>query len=294
MQLIPALNLNNTARLVINTTDLVTNRRPVDSATTPAGSVPDATGCQCPLNTTVSGISSPKDVGDYDFEDEDFPTPMTDGGNSTNCSVLALGQPTGEPGLVLSAWIAFKFALGELEVVLIDAFDHPVVVVVFFSLLFTMAFVLIMAIVCHTKPVIILARKIQDDTSFAAEVSDEPVTDPGGRVSDEPVVDQDSPNPPDLAGSSIAPAHQDSQDDLGDTRANPDSVIFSRGGSPPSHSSHTSQSSRTPSDISLRLPVTPPASAGSASTPNSIPSSRETSPFPVTTTSTCGFMETSL
>ena len=269
----PALNLTNTARLVINTTDLVTSRHPSDTTITSVSPALGDTKCKCPLNTTSSDISSSRDVGDYDFEDEDFSTPMTDGGNSTNCSVLALGQPNGEPGLVLSAWIAFKFALGELEVVLIDAFDHPVVVVVFFSLLFTMSFVLIMAIVCHTKPVIILARKDQDDASSVAEASDEPVTDPGGPVSDEPVVDQDSPDSPDLGGA----------------RANPDSAIFSRGGSSPA-----SQSSRTPSDVSLRLPVTPAASAGSASAPNSTPSSRETSPFPITTISTRSFMETSL
>ena len=279
---------------MINTTDLVTNRPPLDSANTTAGPVLDGTGCKCPLNTTGSDINFSRDVGDYDFEDEDFSTPMTDGDNSTNCSVLALGQPTGEPGLVLSAWIAFKIALGELEVVLIDAFDHPVVVVVFFSLLFTMAFVLIMAIVCHTKPVIILARRIEDDTSSAAEVLDEPVADPGGGISDEPAVDPEGPNLPDPDGGSITPAHQDSQEDLNDTRANPDSAIFSRGGSQPPHSSHTSQRSRTPSDISLRLPGTPAASAGSTSAPNSSPSSRETSPFPITTISTRSFMETSL
>ena len=238
--LVSAVDISTAARVVFNAT--LNHSAPPPNGTTNSScdSVqrsPSLSECNCPSNSTGVIPDLDKDPGDFDFEDFDVNPTFSLGQNQTNCTTSPQPSLEDEPGWLLAFWGSFQETLGDLKVILLESFDHPAVVLVFFSLLFVLWLVLVVALICNCKsrPVVVIARKTQElsrpDPSGSSDNNSSPTQGnpldplgPNNRLNSLNSDDNDTPHPPDSSSeiSSIRSQARPSTPDSSSSQTNPE------------------------------------------------------------------------
>ena len=238
--LVSAIDISTAARVVFNATSnpsAPSSTGTTNSSCNPVQRPPSLSECNCPSNSTGVTPNLNRDPGDFDFEDFDVNPTFSFGQNQTNCTTLPQPSLEDEPGWLLAFWGSFRATLGDLKVILLESFDHPAVVLVFFSLLFVLWLVLVVALICNCKsrPVVVIARKTQElsrpDPSGSSDNTSSPTQgnplDPLGpnhRLNSLNSDDNDTPHPPDSSSeiSSIRSQARPSTPDSSSSQTNPE------------------------------------------------------------------------